>query len=225
VRPAEIAVIIPTLNEAAGIAETIASATGAGQVIVSDGESVDGTVGIAESIAGVRVVRGRRGRGEQLARGAALAELPVLLFLHADCRLGATALEQVARHFRCGSDRGWGAMRQRIESDGWRYRLLEWGNGWRVRYRGLPFGDQAMFVLRDWYDQAGGFEPIPLMEDLRLSQRLRRRSRPALLDGPVRVDSRRWRRTGVVRQTLVNWGLQAGHAAGVSPTTLAERYR
>jgi len=225
VSPAEIAVIIPTLNEAAGIAETIVSAAGAGQVIVSDGESVDDTVAIAKSMDGVSVVLGTRGRGTQLARGAAVAELPVLLFLHADCRLGATALEQVARHFRSGSDRGWGAMRQQIESDRWRYRWLEWGNGWRVRYRGLPFGDQAMFVRRDWYHQAGGFESIPLMEDLRLSQRLRRRSRPALLDGPVRVDSRRWRRAGVVRQTLINWCLQAGHAVGVSPATLADRYR
>lgn len=223
--PADIAVVIPTLREAAGIAATIGSAREAGQIIVVDGGSTDATIAIAAAIPGVRVLREQPGRGKQLATGAESTDLPILLFLHADCQLGAGALDQVARHLTDHPERGWGAMRQRIDSTKRKYRLWEWGNAWRVRYRGLPFGDQAIFVRRDWYHQVGGFEPIPLMEDLRLSQRLRRLAAPSLLAGPVLVSDRRWRRTGLLRQTGINWSLQLGHAVGVSPTTLARLYR
>ncbi len=223
--PADISVVIPTLDEAATIAAAIESVRDAGQVIVVDGGSRDATCSIAETFAGVTVVTSAPGRGVQLASGAERCERPVWLFLHADCQLAPSALDEICKTFERAPTRGWGALRQRIDAAGFRFRLLEMGNAARVRFRGLPFGDQAMFVKADWYRRAGGFEPLPLMEDLRLSLRLRRRAWPLLVEGPVIVSDRRWRRVGVARQTVLNTLLQCGHALGISPARLARFYR
>src|SRR5216683_1797639 len=56
------------------------------EIIVADGGSRDDSVTIAEA-AGARIVEAPRGRGTQLAAGAAAASGDWLLFLHADCRL------------------------------------------------------------------------------------------------------------------------------------------
>jgi rSAM/selenodomain-associated transferase 2 len=225
VTPADVGVIIPTLNEAININQAIRSADGAGEIIVVDGGSIDSTLSIAQACPHVRILTTAAGRGTQLCEGARICESPVLLFLHADCRLAAGVLEQVCRALEEAPQRGWGAMRQRIDAPQQRYRAMEWGNAMRVRCRGVPFGDQAIFVRRQWYQQVGGFEAIPLMEDLRLSLRLRRRSWPLLIDGPVIVSHRRWQRRGLARQTLLNFALQFAHAAGVSPQRLSRLYR
>src|SRR5665213_531714 len=80
--------VIPTLDAAAELPAALAALTGAaliGEVIVADGGSDDGTLAVARA-AGARVVVTPRGRGTQLAAGAAAARSDWLLFLHADCR-------------------------------------------------------------------------------------------------------------------------------------------
>ncbi len=223
--PSDIGVIIPTLNEAAVIDQAIGSAAGAGEIIIVDGGSEDATRTVAASYPHVSVVTTAACRGLQLAEGANRCRSEVLLFLHADCRLAPGALPQICHALEQHPHSGWGALQQRIDDPAAKFRLLERGNAWRVKYRGVPFGDQAMFVRRPWYQLAGGFEPMPLMEDVRLSLRLRRRCWPLLIPGPVMVNPRRWQRRGVFRQTVMNLGLQVAHAAGVSPQRLSRFYR
>ncbi|WP_182871239.1 TIGR04283 family arsenosugar biosynthesis glycosyltransferase [Stieleria mannarensis] len=226
--PQEISVIIAALNEAERIEAAIESAwdNGAGEVIVCDGGSEDNTAQLARQSA-TRVVDAPRGRGNQLAIGAAAATRPMLLFLHADNRLGVGCLDLLCRSVNDSADPRacWGGFRQRIDAGDAIYRWLEWGNALRVRWRGMPFGDQAMFVARPLYDAVGGFQMLPLMEDVRLAQALRRRCWPLLIDGRVQVDPRRWNSRGVVRQTARNWGIQIAHRLGVSEHRLAKWYR
>lgn len=229
--PRDIGVIIPTWNEAAAIERAIRSVSEAGEVIVVDGGSGDRTCEIAASLGAKVMTSDRPGRGLQLAAGAAACDRPVLLFLHGDCFLEdaedskPTPLRQICDALNTDTDRGWGAMRQRIDAPQKIFRVVAWGNALRVQCRAMAFGDQAIFVRRDWYLEAGGFEPVPLMEDVRLSSRLRRRGRPLLVDGPVVISPRRWQRRGVIRQTLLNWSLQVAHRLGVSPTRLRDFYR
>jgi rSAM/selenodomain-associated transferase 2 len=228
-----VSVVIPALNESPRIAHSVRSAWGLAQpggaavggaveVIVVDGGSDDGTEGVAQQ-EGATVIRAPRGRGTQLRAGVEASSGDTLVFLHADNHLGpgsGPALGTALRDERTL----WGAFRQRIEAPGQVYRAIEFGNAWRARALGLPYGDQAMFVRRSALEHVGGVPPIALMEDVALSQRLKKLARPVLLPGPVFVSARRWQRRGALRQTGANWLLLAKFLAGVPAETLAEAY-
>jgi rSAM/selenodomain-associated transferase 2 len=220
-----ISVIIPALNEAASIELAARSAweAGADEVIVVDGGSRDETADIAKG-AKCRILPCAAGRAVQQNAGAAVANGEVLLFLHADNWLDSTAIEQVRQVMQDTNVRV-GAMKQQIAANGIAYRWLERGNAWRARRRGLPYGDQAIFIRRELFDRLDGFPNVKLMEDLLLMKKARQISRPRLIDGPVHVDARRWKRHGVVRQTLRNWSLVTAHRFGCSPDRLATYYR
>ena len=221
--PADISVVIPTLNEAESIAAAVDSAlvAGAVDVIVCDGGSTDETTRLAGRAGATKVVRSLPGRGIQLNSGAVFAEQTFVLFLHADNRLDADCLKQICRH----PEAVWGAFRQHINSPRPIFRALEWGNAARVSLRRMPFGDQAIFVRRDVFKEQGGFEEIPLMEDVELSRRLRRVARPLLLEGKVTISPRRWHQRGVIRQTIQNWSIQLSYALGAPAERLSQRYR
>lgn len=224
-----VSVVIPALNEAGCIRRALDSCASAGEVIVVDGGSEDETLRIAEA-AGAKVLQCEAGRAIQQNVGARAAAGKVLLFLHADNFLGQPSagivhpIQQISDALAANPNRWGGAMQQRIDAPGVQYRCLQWGNAMRVRMRGVPFGDQAIFVRHEMFERVGGFPIEPLMEDLILSQRLRRFAWPLLLPGPVCVSARRWQRYGVVRQTARNTALQLAYAAGVSPTRLKSHY-
>ncbi len=222
-KPSDLCIVIPVFNEAERLATAIRSVRDAGQIIIVDGGSSDDSVKIAHRYPGTVVVSSERGRGRQLAKGATLCTLDAMVFLHGDCHLSPGTLERIALALAGGKH--WGATSQSIEATEYRYRVIEKGNAARVRLLGLPYGDQAMFVRTDLYRCVGGFEDVPLMEDVRLAQRLRKHSWPALVKGPVIASARRWRRRGVIRQTILNWSLLLLHRVGVSTEWLATRYR
>lgn len=221
----EISVVIPAINEELEIGNAIRSAqkAGAGEVIVVDGGSRDRTADEAVASGASRVVHSLPGRGVQLNAGAALVTpaQKAILFLHADNRLHRDCLRQICEQ----DDIIWGAFKQQIDSPRFIYRLVEFGNNLRVSLRGVPFGDQAIFVLRDEFERRGGFDEIPLMEDLSFSIKMRRVAKPLLLSGPIEVHCRRWQKRGVVVQTLHNWLLQIAYRFGVRPDVLRDWYR
>ena len=227
----KVSIVIPAINEAHSIARSVEMAwkAGADEVIVVDGGSGDATVEICEK-ANCRLVHSPAGRGIQLNAGAAKAIGDVLLFLHADNWLVENAIQQI-KSLDDDPDVLFGGFYQRIEHPGKLFRWIEGGNAWRVRWRGLVYGDQAMFVSKSLFEAAGGFRAIALMEDLAFSQEIKsqyfektKRSRPHLLAGPTHVDARRWQAVGPVRQTLKNWFLSTAYVLGADPKRLAKRY-
>jgi rSAM/selenodomain-associated transferase 2 len=219
-----ISVIIPALNEAACIARAIraAWALGVDEVIVVDGHSLDATPEIARHH-GAMVLSSPIGRANQQNVGAMKSRGDVLLFLHADNWLEPDAGQQLRDCLGNPKILG-GAFQQHIEAPGHLYRLLEWGNAARVRWRGMAYGDQAIFMRRDTFESLNRFPPVKLMEDVLLMRSFRQLAWPVLLPGPVHVHPRRWQQHGVILQTLRNWTLQLAHAAGFSPDRLAHFY-
>lgn len=219
-----ISVVIPAVNEAQWIERAVNCSQEAGfdEIIVSDGGSDDETPKLAARC-GASVVHGARGRALQQNLGAQHATGDVLLFLHADNFLSPEAGSQVRECLQNANVLG-GAFEQRIEATGPLYRLLEYGNSARVRWSGLAYGDQAIFMRRDTFEQLGRFPEVGLMEDLLLMRAFYKLSRPQLLPGPVYVHPRRWQKRGIVRQTLQNWSLVIAEKLGASPDRLAKFY-
>lgn len=220
-----VSVVVPVVNEELQVAAAVVSAweSGANEVIVVDGGSHDRTCHRAAEV-GARVLTSPPGRAVQQNKGAGEAIGEVLVFLHADCRLPVGAAARAEQALTDPRVVG-GAFRQRIDADGGLYRLLEYGNAWRAKWRQVPYGDQGLFVRRDCFEAVGGFPEVPLMDDVMLARTLRRLGRLQLLEGPLVVDARRWEKQGVVRQTLRNWCLLAAWRCGVSLDRLAGLYR
>lgn len=221
-----VSVVIPALNEAHPVATAVKSAlvAGADEVVVADGGSRDGTREVA-SQSGASVLQVAPSRGGQLRAGASQADGDVLLFLHADNWLGSRCVEQIRDLYAKRPTTVGGCFRQAIDADAWTYRLLETGNAWRARWLRLPYGDQAVFLAKNVLREIGGVPDQPLMEDVALARAMARRGPIQLLEGPVHVSARRWKRHGVVRQTLSNWMFLASYLLGASPERLARRYR
>jgi rSAM/selenodomain-associated transferase 2 len=218
-----VSVIIPTWNEEACLGEALRllRAQGPHEIIVADGGSTDATCHVAR--AADRLLHGPRGRAAQMNHGAAHAGGDVLLFLHADCALGAGALgaaEEALRRPRVAA----GCFRMTVGAAAPVYRLIDACATARVRLTGLVYGDQGLFVRRELFERVGGFPPLRLLEDVYLSRALRRLGRVVVVPRRIFVSPRRWQRQGVARTALRNWALTALATAGVHPDRLAAFY-
>jgi rSAM/selenodomain-associated transferase 2 len=216
-----LSVIVPVLNEAAGIREAMAAlaplrARGH-EVIVVDGGSDDGSASLAAPACDKLLVR-PRGRALQMNSGALVASGEALVFLHADTRLPPGADQLIFAALTVAS---WGRFDVRIASRRPLLALVGCAMSLRSRLTGIATGDQAIFVRRDAFP---GFPEMPLMEDIALSRLLKRRGRPACLRARVTTSARRWEARGVLRTILLMWRLRLLYALGAAPQRLARDY-
>jgi len=220
-----LSIVIPTLNAAAGLGATLAALAEArdAEIVVADGGSRDGTSALAEA-AGACVVAAPRGRGLQLAAGAAAAHGDWLLFLHADTVLPPGWAEAVATFVDDPANAGRaGYFAFRLDDDDPRARRLERAVAWRCRRLALPYGDQGLLIGRTLYDAIGGFRPLPLMEDVDLVRRLGRERLAALPVAAV-TSAARYRRDGYWRRPLRNLTCLSLYFLGLSPERIARLY-
>ncbi len=170
-----ISVVIPTLNAAETLYATLDQFRNSliKQVIVVDGGSSDATTEIARAM-GARVVDSERGRGQQLRAGAQAAETDWMLFMHADTRLGPGWQNEVGRFVAERDNALRGAVFSfQVDDKSEEAHRLERMVAWRNRVLDLPYGDQGLLIHRILYNVVGGFEPLPLMEDVDFMRRLR----------------------------------------------------
>ncbi len=233
--PPTIAVVIPTLNEAAVLAETLAvtRALGFHECLVVDGGSTDGTMDLVRALgrrpdggAGcpLRLVASPAGRACQMNAGADATDADVLLFLHADTRLPDDARQAIADALadpRCVAGRFDVQFNRRTILS----RIIAELMNHRSRWTGMMTGDQAIFVRAWAFRRLGGYAPIPLMEDVDLSRRLKPLGTIAALRTRVTTSYRRWERHGPLRTIVRMWTLRFLYWLGVDPHTLVRFYQ
>lgn len=227
--PPRFSVIIPVFNEDALINATIEhlgslSGEASLEIIVVDGDKSGKTIGSVRE-GNVKAAISEKGRGNQMNRGAAMAEGDIVIFLHADTRLpfdGFALIESALRD----PGRQAGAFDLAIASGRPIYRMIANIASLRSRLTRIPYGDQAHFFRRNYFQDIGGFANIPLMEDVEIMGRIRKRGeRITIIKRAVTTSARRWEKEGILRCTLRNWLLICLYFFGVSPERLSIFYK
>lgn len=220
---ADLSVIVPTSEAAATLPRCVAALDGVGDVVVVDAASRDGSASLAEA-AGAHVLTTPRGRGLQLSAGARSARGAWLLFLHADTVLSDGWQDEVAA-FIANPDhvRQAACFRFAVDDASAAARHLERAVWARGRLFALPYGDQGLLISRRLYDEIGGYQPWPLMEDVDIIRRIGRR-RLRFLTASAVTSADRYRRGGWVRRPLRNLCCLALYAAGLPPERIVRIY-
>ena len=220
-----ISIIIPVLNEASLIKDTLSRLQHNPdvEIIVVDGGSSDRTVSLAKQI-GVAVITVTGGRAAQMNAGAAIAQGKILLFLHVDTQLPANYPTIITETLLQPNIIA-GAFELAIDGAATSLRLVEMLVKIRSRFCSLPYGDQAIFLTKQVFTEIGGFAQLPIMEDFELVQRLQRQGKIAIAPTPVITSARRWQKLGVIKTTLINQLIILGYYLGISPLKLKNFYR
>jgi rSAM/selenodomain-associated transferase 2 len=221
-------IIVPVLNEADQINPLIEHIHNQGfgplyEVIVVDGDPQGGTVRIIQD-KDVTAITTEKGRGRQMNAGAAVARGEILIFLHADTKLPDGALEKISRVLEDQNYVG-GAFDLRIDSDRLFLKYIATRASLRSRWNRIPYGDQAIFIRKKYFDQIGGYKEIPLMEDVDLMRRIKKDGKQiVILPDKARTSARRWESEGTLYTTLRNQIFVRLFNLGISPHRLTKYY-
>ena len=223
-----LSIIIPILNEATRIPQLFEELEQLRQsnceIIIVDGGSTDNSVEIAEN-SGFRVEKSTRGRAHQMNTGAEKASGSALLFLHADTQLPDTADTLIKKIFSDNPSSCWGYFRVRIGGHSKVLYIVGLMMNLRSYLTNIVTGDQVIFVKKEAFLKAGCFPEQLLMEDIELSKKLCRLSRPSCINCHVITSGRRWELYGVWKTIFLMWGLRWDYWRGVPANQLAEKYQ
>lgn len=225
----KISVIIPVYGEEKNINSAISAVKGiAGEtdyeIVVVDGGPGESTLKSIKDENTVKLVS-LPGRSKQMNAGAARAAGEVLLFLHADTRLPEGAFEDIREAMKDKNING-GAFSLSIDTKNIFLKFIAFTANIRSRFLRIPYGDQAIFFRKKYFDAIGGYKDIPLMEDLEIMGRLKKNKEMiAVLSSRAVTSARRWEKEGILRATLRNKFIKFMYNLGVRPEKLAQYYK
>lgn len=224
----KVSVVIPTLNEQERLEPAVirlrrTSGTARLEIVVADGGSADGTVAAARRIAD-HVVVSAPGRAVQMHAGALAATGDLILFLHVDTRLPGRWLGSLLDAWTRRPRPGTTAFRLGFDRNEPVYRLIAALGDLRARWTRVPHGDQAIACRREDYLRAGGFPPVPLMEEYFLLPKLAAYGPIIVMEESVATSTRRYERNGPLFNALRNAAIIALFKIGVPPERLRKLY-
>ena len=223
---ATVSVIIPVYNESATIAkmtEQLSPYINDAEILFVDGGSIDDTV----SQIGSRftVLTGAKGRAAQMNLGAEKSTGDILLFLHCDSLIPPDITGEVRR---CLAKNVYGCFGVRFPSRNFfmlTNRVISNHRAWK---RGLPFGDQGIFMPRELFFSAGMFPEIPIMEDYEFGRRLRSAGiRPGRTRKRITTSARRYggNTLSILRTEYLMWDLRRMYRRGADIQEILRRYK
>ena len=220
----KISIIIPVFNENDNVEKLLSSLqilrSSGHEVIVVDGGSDDGTENIARPLCD-KFIESQKGRATQMNTGAGQASGKVLWFLHADSRIAEQTLEALPDLLK---EKKWGWFDVRLSGSKMTFRLIERMMNLRSRATGIATGDQGIFVARNLFNSVDGYPDLPLMEEIALSKKLRRKFKPVALNSTITTSSRRWEVNGILPTVLLMWQLRLRYFFGTDPELLVSKY-
>lgn len=194
------------------------------EIIVVDGCEEKDTLSALRNEKVIKI-SSEKGRAKQMNAGASVARGEVLIFLHADTELPARALKKIGSFIEkqeCVA----GAFDLGIKSEKFIFKKIAAISSLRSRVCRIPYGDQAIFIRKEYFRKIGGYKEIPLMEDLELMGRIKKsKSKIWIIPERVMTSPRRWEKEGVIYCTLRNWALQTLYFLGVPPDKLSKFYK
>ena len=220
-----LSIIIPTWNESSCIEMTLTLLQPIRQwseIIVVDAGSKDSTQDLARPLADI-VITSEKGRAIQMNTGANAAKGEYLLFFHADTQMSTktqSALFTALQHKPI-----WGRFDINLSGKIVMLRIVALFMNWRSHLTGIATGDQGIFVQQSLFAAIGQFPSIALMEDIAISRKLRRISRPTCISQALITSSRRWESAGCMATILLMWRLRLLYFFGTDPEKLARIYQ
>lgn len=229
-----VSIIIPTLNEAGSLARTLRCLNlldpPAWETLVVDGGSQDETVAIARNTS-ASVIVSEVGRSIQMNQGAKVATGDILCFLHADTLVPDDLIAVIEKTLAnpaiaCG---GFISLMTGTTKTRWGVSLHNYLKTYYAPllfrpylfcFKGLRllFGDQVMFCRRGDFQDCGGFDPLPIMEEANLCLKLLPYGRICQVNRVVQSSDRRVAKWGTLKATAIYlyigflWGMGADAA-------------
>ena len=198
-----ISIIVPVLNEAALIRESLAQmrrSAPKAEIIVVDGTSSDRTTEFAAGLCD-QLLRTAPGRSGQLNAGAGVAQGDVLWFLHIDATIPESATAEIEGALTNREVAG-GFFRMRLPRQGFIYRFSDYFAHYAGLLLRIRYGDHGFFCRREIFNKIGGFPEVVLMEDADFFRKLRRAGRIAVIRKRIVVNPRRYEQIGPARLTF-----------------------
>ena len=223
---ASVSVIIPVYNEIKTIdplMRQLEPFRDKAEIIFVDGGSNDGTLEhLGEEF---RVIRSEKGRGIQMNTGAQASHGDILFFLHCDSILPSDFLSEI-RNVMAHSD--WGCFGVRFPSKNYFMFTNRVISNHRALVRGIPFGDQGIFIDRSLFMDVGMFHETTVMEDYEFSLRMKKNGfRPGMTQHRIMTSARRYGQDtrNILKTELEMWNLRRLYRKGTDAEELIRRYK
>ena len=219
-------IVIPTLNEESTLISNLKFLQSLkekleAEIIVVDGQSCDKTKEIARSLTD-KIYDVNPSRSLQLNKGVMHADGKYYIFLHVDTIItdeGINSISNINDGFR------WGFFPVKLDQKSLGYSFLTFCINLRSRLFNYCTGDQVLVIKKSTFHKVNGFKEISLMEDIDISNRLKKIFDPEILDGHAITSSRRWKKHGYLRTILLMRLIRLLFYLGVNTKILAKIYR
>jgi rSAM/selenodomain-associated transferase 2/rSAM/selenodomain-associated transferase 1 len=224
----KISVIIPVSREEDRINATIDSlvkmeCNHSVEIIVVDGDPSGSTIQCIKEPT-VITMTAEKGRAIQMNKGAARAAGDILLFLHADTTLPEKGFDKIKAVIETGKYAA-GAFNYDIDSRDLFLRFIYYTSYLRSKISRIAYGDQGIFIRKDYFEKIGGYPEIPIMEEVELMKKIKKnKDKIYILKDGVKTSTRRYEEEGIIYGWLRNHRMRVLYFLGVPPERLVKYY-